>query len=108
VPFQQVERWQARADRHPKQCVDIIFTDDKSKIPEVTTESCFNSSTIKVDSVKIDLGSSGASGTAATTEPSRTGLFTSNSPSATAPRPNQGAAKHVSGFLAFVSLLLAI
>ena len=38
------------------QCADIILTDDASKVPAVTEQDCFNSSTIRISDVAI-LGS---------------------------------------------------
>jgi len=88
-----------------EQCVDIIFTDDTSKIPELTTDKCFNSTDIKVNNVKIDLGSGGGAATTATLPPTRTGLFNTPSPTAAA---NQAAARHVSRFSALMSFMFMI
>ena len=78
-----------------------------SKIPEVSEKNCFNSTDIKVQNVKIDLGSSnGDPSTTTVGTPTRTGVF--NTPSSTAPPPNQAAARHVSRFSALMSFMFML
>ncbi|UQC76296.1 uncharacterized protein CLUP02_17809 [Colletotrichum lupini] len=63
-------------------CVDIIFTEDASKVTPVTADNCFNSTNLKVEAATLETNSSPI------TDPSAPATTTTTTPSAS---PTSGA-----------------
>ncbi|KZL70194.1 hypothetical protein CI238_12489, partial [Colletotrichum incanum] len=77
-------------------CVDIIFTEDESKIPPVTDDNCFNSTDLKIEAATLETNSSPIS------EPS---TATTASPTAS---PTSGASRTMVSVSGLISLLFLI
>ncbi|WYZ46157.1 hypothetical protein EsH8_IX_000382 [Colletotrichum jinshuiense] len=75
-------------------CVDIIFTEDESKIPRVTGDNCFNSTNLKIEAAVVETNASPI------TNPSTT--------TTTTPASAGGASRTISRVLGLMTLLLLI
>ncbi|KXH60632.1 hypothetical protein CNYM01_00109 [Colletotrichum nymphaeae SA-01] len=80
-------------------CVDIIFTEDASKVTPVTADNCFNSTNLKVEAATLETNSSPI------TDPSAPATTTTTTPSAS---PNSGAPRLTSSFFGLLALLLFV
>ena len=87
-----------------RQCVDIEFTADDTKVPELNESNCFNSTDIRVETINIVPATPAGGGGPPTT--TRGDLFgqTSPPPAATGTAVKRG----VSRFSAFASFLFML
>ncbi|KAL2876448.1 hypothetical protein SGCOL_008254 [Colletotrichum sp. CLE4] len=80
-------------------CIDIIFTEDVSKVTPVTEDNCFNSTNLKVEAATLETNSSPI------TNPSAPATTTTASPSVS---PTSGAPQLASSLIVILSLFLLV